>query len=663
MGPINDVEIVDERLNDDEEYKPPSGAQSSHQSTPRRSPSPVESATKPAASETEPPLNEEQSRASSPDLGAFNFEDDFGLCVISFVERKQMLQRISAPGYWPLTETKSKFDILNGTVSSYNFCLGRLEKDYKAPVFISVLTACQEEDDIFQLMGFLDQAHNLLRISEHLLEEKDDAHQFFSDIFFLGPYGVHPIVEMLARLDRLFDKHKSDLSQELYASSYRLLVAKSKTLEYLVDTCFKTISPIKFAPPGFQDLFEMLRVRSSLNKFPMANIGNGYSIIQHNPCHPGVYPAEFFMGRLRSDFGCVTDTSKIKMSSMRISEYGLDGFARIMWEFLTTADIDEVHLELFLKLSTLCGLLARRISNIKKDWTPMIRAMKAHLKPETRKSSRAPSAPPAASDSSRPTRSGRSTKSPSAPPDTSRRSLGPYSFVPTEEERSKFSNSGKPPPKSRPEPKRRERPPGWKPLPPLPKPRPPQIDSVDQRFTFLESLIQDRDKTYLDVLSGILHHFPHPANPMTHTQLLAFGSLTNRWKAVAFLYHPDKNPNISENNRALLLRVSQLLGLLKTFSVALGGTGSSTVLHSFLLETDKIVKDAQFIVDSLPNVEPFSIQRSLRLLHAADHILINMSDPLTSSEDIDQYRKILADVSTPLQAFQDEPPPPRCEGS
>ncbi|KAJ7576256.1 hypothetical protein C8J56DRAFT_1117721 [Mycena floridula] len=43
------------------------------------------------------------------------------------------------------------------------------------------------------------------------------------------------------------------------------------------------------------------------------------------------------------------------------------------------------------------------------------------------------------------------------------------------------------------------------------------------------------------------------------------------------LYHPDKNPNISENNRALLLRVSQLLGLLKTVSVALGGTGSSTV--------------------------------------------------------------------------------------
>ncbi|KAJ7572569.1 hypothetical protein C8J56DRAFT_875185 [Mycena floridula] len=68
------------------------------------------------------------------------------------------------------------------------------------------------------------------------------------------------------------------------------------------------------------------------------------------------------------------------------------------------------------------------------------------------------------------------------------------------------------------------------------------------------------------------------------------------------------------------------------------------LINSFLIQTHKIVQDAHFIVQFLPNVEPFSVERSLRLLATADHVLVNMQDPFTTAEDIEAYRQILANV-------------------
>ncbi|KAJ7586418.1 hypothetical protein C8J56DRAFT_787482 [Mycena floridula] len=53
------------------------------------------------------------------------------------------------------------------------------------------------------------------------------------------------------------------------------------------------------------------------------------------------------------------------------------------------------------------------------------------------------------------------------------------------------------------------------------------------------------------------------------------------------------------------------------------------LIHKFLQQTQKIVQDAEFIVQSLPNVEPYSVERALRLLQTADHVLVNLHDPST----------------------------------
>jgi hypothetical protein len=72
-----------------------------------------------------------------------------------------------------------------------------------------------------------------------------------------------------------------------------------------------------------------------------------------------------------------------------------------------------------------------------------------------------------------------------------------------------------------------------------------------------------------------------------------------------------------------------------------------------------MVRDAQFIVDSLPNVELFSVERALRQLHAIHLVLINLDDNWLSQDEVQALVQLVLNVSQPLQEFHDAPPPTR----
>lgn len=86
-------------------------------------------------------------------------------------------------------------------------------------------------------------------------------------------------------------------------------------------------------------------------------------------------------------------------------------------------------------------------------------------------------------------------------------------------------------------------------------------------------------------------------------------------------------------------------------------------IHTFLLHADRMVRDAQFIVDSLPNVETFAVERSLRQLHAIHLVLINMDDVFLEPSQITGLIEVVLGVSDPLQSFHDAPSPPRNAGT
>lgn len=85
--------------------------------------------------------------------------------------------------------------------------------------------------------------------------------------------------------------------------------------------------------------------------------------------------------------------------------------------------------------------------------------------------------------------------------------------------------------------------------------------------------------------------------------------------------------------------------------------------NAFFLHADHMVRDAQFIVDSLPNVEIFSVERALRQLHAIHLVLLNLDDEWLTDEEILGLTQTVLNVSQPLQLFYDAPPPPRNVGT
>lgn len=85
--------------------------------------------------------------------------------------------------------------------------------------------------------------------------------------------------------------------------------------------------------------------------------------------------------------------------------------------------------------------------------------------------------------------------------------------------------------------------------------------------------------------------------------------------------------------------------------------------HKFLLPADKMLWDAPFIVDSLPNVELFSVERSLRQLHAIYLVLMNLDDHWLQPDEIEGLTQAVLNVLQPLQTFCDAPPPPQIVGT
>ncbi|KAJ7663756.1 hypothetical protein DFH06DRAFT_986261 [Mycena polygramma] len=56
-------------------------------------------------------------------------------------------------------------------------------------------------------------------------------------------------------------------------------------------------------------------------------------------------------------------------------------------------------------------------------------------------------------------------------------------------------------------------------------------------------------------------------------------------------------------------------------------------VREFLVHSDRIMRDARFVVDSLPNAEIFAVERSLRQLNGIHYVLLNLDDPWLSRSD------------------------------
>jgi hypothetical protein len=86
-------------------------------------------------------------------------------------------------------------------------------------------------------------------------------------------------------------------------------------------------------------------------------------------------------------------------------------------------------------------------------------------------------------------------------------------------------------------------------------------------------------------------------------------------------------------------------------------------VHSFLIHAGRILQETQFIIDSIPNVETFSVERALRQLHAIHFVLSNMEDDWLEQSEIDALVDTVIAAGVSLENFQQAPPVSRNIGT
>jgi hypothetical protein len=85
-------------------------------------------------------------------------------------------------------------------------------------------------------------------------------------------------------------------------------------------------------------------------------------------------------------------------------------------------------------------------------------------------------------------------------------------------------------------------------------------------------------------------------------------------------------------------------------------TNSYDAAHHFFMESHWITTEAQFIIDSLPNVEFPAVECIVRQLDSIRTILLNLNDPATTPDETEKLLQFVYTLLTPLEAFLVTPP-------
>ncbi|KAK7690569.1 hypothetical protein QCA50_005667 [Cerrena zonata] len=93
------------------------------------------------------------------------------------------------------------------------------------------------------------------------------------------------------------------------------------------------------------------------------------------------------------------------------------------------------------------------------------------------------------------------------------------------------------------------------------------------------------------------------------------------------------------------------------------GAEESDSVTQFLAYAQRVINSAQFVVDAIPNVEDFKIERSLQMIGIVKDILQDLDDPWLDDSDIDTMFTAIDNVESPLRDYQAMPPLPRNMGT
>jgi hypothetical protein len=78
-------------------------------------------------------------------------------------------------------------------------------------------------------------------------------------------------------------------------------------------------------------------------------------------------------------------------------------------------------------------------------------------------------------------------------------------------------------------------------------------------------------------------------------------------------------------------------------------------IHEFLHAADRLMRDARFLLNSIPNVDMNAVQRVVPLLESILDVLSDLEDPELGFEDIDGLKQTVIASLEPLRQYRDKP--------
>ena len=118
--------------------------------------------------------------------------------------------------------------------------------------------------------------------------------------------------------------------------------------------------------------------------------------------------------------------------------------------------------------------------------------------------------------------------------------------------------------------------------------------------------------------------------------------------------------------RAAIYGNNLLIEQLPFSSAAMSSTADSEpdAVQLLLLHCGEILKEARFVLSSIPNVEEETVERMLRKMQSVHEILEILEDPWMTKDTTDGLIALVLEVAVPLQAWLDSAKPtyqpPQC---
>ncbi|THV04073.1 hypothetical protein K435DRAFT_791262 [Dendrothele bispora CBS 962.96] len=224
-----------------------------------------------------------------------------------------------------------------------------------------VLKDIMRDEDLVPSLGFV------VDLSKVMRELSDDD---FLSKFCLGPFGLHPSIQVLDIIYRRVSKNKEILDPKVFKPVFAKLGEVALAVHRMLRRFKDLVHVWEYAPPGYRQFFMLWSNPQKYFdsfQYPLEDTEH-YNFVEQKPWE--TYKSKAWFERsIKQDLGSADSAADIDPSKIKRGSFCLDAIFDFMQEFLVHVYLPEsqLHKELYSFFSLFCSVLAERVRRITED--------------------------------------------------------------------------------------------------------------------------------------------------------------------------------------------------------------------------------------------------------------------------------------------------------